>query len=153
MNEELDVRWEQRFSNYRKALAKLTKAVEIIKEDFNIDDIDDVDELKYEGVIKRFEYTYELSWKVIQDYAKYQGFQDVIRGSRDAFLYGLKNDLLEDEEWMRTIHARNMTTHTYDGDTALKILREILESYYFLFIKLERKMLSLQSSVTESSLL
>ena len=156
---ELDIRWEQRFSNYRKALVKFTKAVEIVADNFDdiddiddFDDIDDVDELQYEGLIQRFEYTQELAWKVMKDYAKYQGIQD-IKGSRDAFLYGFKNGIIDNEEWMSTIEARNRTAHTYNASTALEVLRNIIEIYHPLFLKFEEKMLELQVNNTTQTLL
>lgn len=51
---EKDIRWEQRFSNYRKALAKLEAGFK------NIGDFA-LKELEKEGLIYRFEYTYEFA--------------------------------------------------------------------------------------------
>ena len=48
--------------------------------------------------IQRFEYTHELAWKVMKDYAEYQGYTD-IRSSRDAIR-----------------EARNLTSHNHDND-------------------------------------
>ena len=76
-----DIRWQQRFSNYRKALAKLIQAVDLLSVQIERDE--SVAELLQEGLIQRFEYTHELAWKVMKDYAEYQGYTDV-RGSRDA---------------------------------------------------------------------
>ena len=74
METKIDIRWEQRFSNYIKALDKLSIAVEIIRESIkNGDDIDNNYELLREGLIQRFEYTQELAWNVMSDYAKYPG--------------------------------------------------------------------------------
>ena len=76
-----DIRWQQRFSNYQKALMRLSEAVDVL----NSQDIVNVLELTLlkEGLIQRFEYTHELAWKVMKDYLEYQGYVD-IRGSRDA---------------------------------------------------------------------
>ena len=68
------IRWQQRFNNYRKALAKLTQAVELLSSQINHEEA--VDELLQEGLIQRFEYTHELAWKVMKDYAEYQGYTD-----------------------------------------------------------------------------
>ena len=62
------IRWQQRFNNYRKALAKLTQAVELLSSQINHEEA--VDELLQEGLIQRFEYTHELAWKVMKDYAE-----------------------------------------------------------------------------------
>ena len=59
-----DIRWIQRFSNYRKALAKLSQAMAIMSEQLAFND--GVDELLQEGMIQRFEYTHELAWKVMK---------------------------------------------------------------------------------------
>lgn len=66
---EEDIRWIQRFSNYRKALVKFNQAIEIIS--MQLDLGEEVDELLEEGLIQRFEYTHELAWKVMKDYAEY----------------------------------------------------------------------------------
>ena len=94
-----DIRWLQRFSNYCKALAKLGQAVDIVS--WRLELADEIDELLQEGLIQRFEYTRELVWKVMKDYAEYQGYTD-IRGSRDAIRKALQM-LIEDKRWMETI--------------------------------------------------
>ena len=70
------LRWQQRFSNYRKALGKLKEALE--------GDTETLSDLEKEGVIQRFEYTHELAWTTLKDYLEYQGLGDRITGSRDA---------------------------------------------------------------------
>ena len=66
-----DIRWEQRFNNYRKALGRLSQAVDIVQRQMEWDE--DVDDLIKEGLIQRFEYTHELAWKVMKDYAARTG--------------------------------------------------------------------------------
>ena len=75
MNE--DIRWKQRFSNYKKALAQLTKFI----------DEDELNELEKQGLIKAFEYTHELAWNLLKDYLQDQGIQN-ITGSKDSVLSG-----------------------------------------------------------------
>ena len=98
------IRWQQRFNNYRKALVKLAQAVELLSGQVNREEA--VDELLQEGLIQRFEYTHELAWKVMKDYAEYQGYTDV-RGSRDAIRKALEMGLVDDRRWMETIEDRN----------------------------------------------
>lgn len=137
-DDKQDVRWLQRFSNYRKALAKLRKAVDIVSSQMEEDE--DIDELLEEGLIQRYEYTHELAWKLMKDYAEYQGITGIV-GSRDAIRQTLQFGLIDDENWMRSISDRNLTSHNYDEDTAKAIIKNIIEEYYPLFVKYEKVML------------
>jgi len=135
-----DIRWQQRFSNYRKALAKLTQAVELLSEQTERDE--SVDELLQEGLIQRFEYTHELAWKVMKDYAEYQGYTD-IRGLRDAIRKALEMGLIDDRRWMENIEDRNLTVHNYDNEVASEIYGNIMGTYHPLFLSFAQKMQSL----------
>ena len=134
------IRWQQRFNNYRKALAKLTQAVELLSEQINREEA--VDELLQEGLIQRFEYTHELAWKVMKDYAEHQGYAD-IRGSRDAIRKALEMGLIDDKRWMETIEDRHQTALFYDNKTANHICYKIKTAYITLFIEFENKTQSL----------
>ena len=135
-----NIRWQQRFANYRKALVKLTQAVVLLSKQTGGETV--VDELLQEGLIQRFEYTHELAWKVMKDYAEYQGYTDV-RGSRDAIRKALEMNLIDDKRWMETIEDRNLTVHNYDNEIALEIYDNIMNVYAPLFIAFEHKMQSL----------
>lgn len=126
----VDVRWKQRFANYVKALGKLNEALSIVSS--HLDYGREIDELLQEGLIQRFEYTHELAWNVMKDYAEYQGFTD-IKGSRDAIRKALRMGLIVDAEWMHTIEDRNISSHNYDNDTAQAVLSKITGVYGPLF--------------------
>lgn len=136
---ETDIRWIQRLSNYRKALAQLSKAVSIVSS--QIASNNDETDLLREGLIQRYEYTHELAWKVMKDYAEYQGISGII-GSRDAIRQTLQIGLIEDDRWMDTISDRNLSSHNYDDETAKKIVSNIISIYYPLFLKYESAMLA-----------
>lgn len=138
--EEKDIRWVQRFSNYRKALVKFNQAVDIVSDQMDWDD--EVDDLLEEGLIQRFEYTHELAWKVMKDYAEYQGYTN-IGGSRDAFRKALEIGVINDGRWMDSIKDRNLTSHNYDDETAQAVLKAIIEVYAPLLNAFEQKMLPL----------
>jgi len=130
--EEKDIRWKQRFSNYQKALVQFEKFFE--KEKLN--------ELEEQGLIKSFEYTYELAWNVMKDFLKYSGKQNII-GSRDAIKESFKEGIIEDgENWMEMFNDRNKTAHTYNENTADEISSHIITSYRDLFIQFKDKMAS-----------
>ncbi|MBQ6682896.1 MAG: nucleotidyltransferase substrate binding protein [Bacteroidales bacterium] len=135
--EDKDVRWIQRFSNYRKALIQLGKAVNIVSALSN--STSDQNDLLAEGLIQRYEYTHELAWKVMKDYEEYQGITDIM-GSRDAIRVALRAGILDDDRWMDTISDRNLTSHNYDDETAKHIVNNIINVYYPLFVKFETTM-------------
>lgn len=101
-NDQLDIRWKQRFSNYKKALCQLDEFM--IQTELN--------KLEEQGLIKAFEYTYELAWNTLKDYLEYQGEAD-IAGARDAFRKSYAAGLIIDGEiWMDMLQSRNKTSHT-----------------------------------------
>ncbi len=118
-----DIRWIQRFSNYKKALMQLKEFIEL----------GELSKFEKQGLIKSFEYTYELGWNTIKDYLFFQGIPD-ISGSRDTIREGFKLNLISDGEgWMDMLKSRNRTSHTYDEDTAEEIINQIINKYISLF--------------------
>ena len=156
---EQDIRWEQRFSNFVKALHKLTQAVDYINQNFiDSDESDDDDlgnilnEIIKEGLIQRFEYTHELAWNVMKDYASYQGNTNV-GGSRDATREAFQLQLISDaKNWMEMIGSRNKTSHTYNEETADEIYSKILNDYYPAFLEFQ-KIIEAKRSGEQSQLL
>ena len=141
---EQDIRWEQRFSNYKKAFGKLQEAVDYIKnadEDTEADDTWELmDEMRKESLIQRFEYTHELAWNVMKDFALYQG-NSSITGSRDATREAFQFELIRDGEvWMDMIKSRNLSSHTYNESTANEIFTKIMNYYYPAFAEFRDKM-------------
>ncbi|MEE1226966.1 MAG: nucleotidyltransferase substrate binding protein [Bacteroidales bacterium] len=136
---EKDIRWIQRFNNYRRALEKFNQAVDIISNKMEWGE--EIDDLLEEGLIQRFEYTHELAWKVMKDYAQYQGYTN-IQGSRDAFRKAFEMGIIENEAWMESINDRNLTSHNYDDEIVAEILKAIIDTYALLFNDFEKKMLS-----------
>ena len=128
-----DTRWKQRFYNYQKALLQLTKFIEK----------GELSELEEQGIIKAFEYTYELAWNVIKDYYEEQG-EVSIQGSRDALRLAFQRGLIADgDNWMKMIKSRIASVHTYNLEVARQINQDIHDIYFQLFIELKEKMESL----------
>lgn len=134
---DLDIRWKQRFQNYRRALVLLNDAATLIARSMGYGR--EVEDLMKEGLIQRFEYTHELAWNVMKDYAEYQGNTD-IKGSRDAIRYALQTGLIADKAWMKSIEDRNLSSHHYDGSTADAIIQKVIGLYLPLFNSLEATM-------------
>lgn len=114
-----DVRWQQRFSNYRKALERL--------EDFIQPPA--LNEREKQGLIKAFEYTYELAWNTLRDLLRSQGNASLL-GARDSLREAFRLGLIEEgETWMLMIQDRNLTSHTYNRSTADAIASQIVARY------------------------
>jgi nucleotidyltransferase substrate binding protein (TIGR01987 family) len=148
---EQDIRWEQRFSNFGKALHKLSQAVEYIKNNLLEDDHEGegldyiLDEIIREGLIQRFEYTHELAWNVMKDYAVFQG-NTSIGGSRDASREAFQLKIISNGQvWMDMIGSRNKTSHTYNEDVANEIFVKIMKEYYPAFLEFQQIMESKKS--------
>lgn len=130
MGDQTDIRWQQRFSNFKKALSQLRKFI----------DKNDLNELEKQGLIQAFEYTYELAWNVIKDYYEYQG-TDNIQGSRDAIRMAFKRGLINDGDgWMKMVVSRSLSSHTYNEEVVNEISADIFGRYYNLFVEFEQKM-------------
>jgi nucleotidyltransferase substrate binding protein (TIGR01987 family) len=132
-----DIRWKQRFQNYRQALARLTEAVELSRQRALTD-------LEKQGLVQAFEFTHEMAWNVLKDYLEAQGFTDIV-GSRGATRQAFKDGLIADGEmWMDMIKARNQTSHTYNLDVAEGIVRNVLERFHPAFAAMEKQFAKLE---------
>lgn len=130
---ENDIRWIQRFSNYRKAFGKLEEVV-------SNKELSELSELEKEGLIQRFEYTYELAWKTLQDLLKQKGHEG-ITGPTTVLRQALQDAYLTDADgWRELKRSREMTSHTYNSDTAVDIAEKIYSSYFDLFKALEERL-------------
>jgi len=126
---DLDTRWKQRFSNYKKALGQLTEFIEKGK----------LNKFEEQGLIQSFEYTYELAWNLLKDYLEAQGNQN-ITGSRTAITEAFKIGLINNGEgWMQMFKDRNKTSHTYNQETTNEIVQHIYEESFSLFNELNSK--------------
>jgi len=128
-----DIRWIQRFNNFKKAFSQLKKAVELAQ-------TRDLTELEQQGLIKSFEYTHELAWKTLKDFLENRAVKDLF-GSKDTTREAFKTGLIKDgESWMEMIKSRNLTSHTYDESTAAEIASDILNSYFNNFLSLQKEL-------------
>jgi nucleotidyltransferase substrate binding protein (TIGR01987 family) len=103
MDELKETRWRQRFSNLRRAYALYDEGVRSKS----------LNRLEKEGLIQRFEYTFELSWKTMKDYLEGKGIATAY--PRDTIKESFAHGLIEDGEvWMEMLERRNLLSHTYD---------------------------------------
>lgn len=97
---------------FRKALESLEAILEVPKDDIVRD-----------ATIQRFEYTYELAWKMIKRHLEWAGTTDadsLTRKSlfREAARIGL---IAGAEAWFDYHEARDLTSHTYDEARAEEV--------------------------------
>ena len=129
-----DIRWIQRFNNYRKALARLGEAVALAEER-------DLSDLEQQGLIQGFEFTFDLAWKTLQDYFRYHKRPNDNGGPNVIIEQALADGIIKgDEVWKAMKKSRDLTSHSYDGETADDIAENILDTYHGLFIQLETRL-------------
>jgi hypothetical protein len=84
MNPPADIRWQQRLTNFERALRLLREAMAHGPEALN--------QLEKEGVIQRFESCFELAWNTVKDSMEASG----------------------GTTWMAMLDHRNLLSHTYN---------------------------------------
>lgn len=119
MSDLKTIRWKQRFENLNKAYLLFSEAVDSPR----------LTRLEMEGLIQRFEYTWELSWKTLKDYLESQGIQTTYprKVIKEAFHAGL---ILDGDLWMEMLENRNMISHLYDESTFFNTISAIRERYH-----------------------
>jgi nucleotidyltransferase substrate binding protein (TIGR01987 family) len=128
-----DIRWVQRYNNYQKALAVLERTAALAADR-------SLSEAEQQGLIKGFEFTFELGWNVLKDFLEEKGFND-FHGSKDTIRIAFREGLLDNgEAWMNMINSRNESSHTYNTETADEIAGSIFNTYIFEFQKLTKTM-------------
>ena len=122
-------RFEERKTDLINATNRLKEALEKEADDITID-----------GVIHRYEFTFELAWKTMKDFLEYNGISENIGSPREILRRAFESHLIEDgEEWIDMMLARNSLSHLYDEETSRKIYKEIKEKYIKLLEKLNNK--------------
>lgn len=126
MNKE---RLKEKFTNYERAVFKLQSILELgTEQDYLVD-----------AAIQRFEFTYELAWKILKLLLSHYGISDV-NTPRTAFKEAFAAKIIMDgDSWMAMIDDRNLTTHTYDETTALAVYQRIRDIYLDLFVRLKER--------------
>ncbi|NBS50236.1 MAG: nucleotidyltransferase [Verrucomicrobia bacterium] len=127
------IRWQQRFSNFQLALSQLETFFEP----------PELNEREQQGLIKAFEYTFELAWNSLRDLLRSRGNENLL-GSRDTLREAFRLGLIANgEAWMLMIQDRNLTRHTYNRSTADAISLNIIGTYMNCFVDLRSTLLQL----------
>jgi nucleotidyltransferase substrate binding protein (TIGR01987 family) len=118
----LDIRWHQRFQNFDRGLDLLRDAL--------AHGPSALSPLEKEGVIQRFEYTFELAWKTVKDFLEENGLvispitpRQVLK---DAFAAKV---IADGQTWIDMLDHRNLLSHTYDSAIFEKAVDAIAARY------------------------
>ena len=131
---EQDIRWLQRYDSFHRANKRILDITESGIQP------DSLSELEMEGLIQRFEYTFELGWKVLQDFLKFKGYE-FVQGPNGTLKQAFEDGLISDHDgWRRMAKARVTTSHTYNDGDAIQIARKIYEEYSLLLKQLDTKL-------------
>ena len=124
-------RWQQRLDNFGKALAQLTSAC----------DREQYDNLERAGLIKTFEFCFELSWNVLKDLLFYEGYD--VKVPRAVIRTSFAVDYIDESDCETLLDAlgkRNLLSHIYWNDMALEAETLIRERYHPVLLRLYRSL-------------
>jgi nucleotidyltransferase substrate binding protein (TIGR01987 family) len=123
MNQSTDIRWQQRFNNFKRAILLLRSALEERA-------LSEYSNLEQEGIIQRFEYTLELAWKVLKDRMEDDGIIIDTISPKGVIRQAFNSKYINNPEiWMRMIGDRNLLSHTYDFEQFSVILQTVKNEY------------------------
>ena len=123
-------RFIQRQKEYNNALSRLEEALQEKENDVIID-----------GVLHRFEFTFELAWKSIKDYLEYMGISEKTGSPREVIQSAFKQGIIKNGEiWIEIMLSRNQLSHMYDEKSSRDIYDKIKNKYLNEFKELEDKM-------------
>lgn len=111
---------KRNLENTKKALLSLENILEQIHSK-NRDDNDY--EIYRDSAIKRFEYTIEVSRKLMSYYLEY--IDKKVNGQKLVLKKAFEFDLIDDKIWFTMIDDRNLTTHEYSEEIAIILLNDI----------------------------
>jgi nucleotidyltransferase substrate binding protein (TIGR01987 family) len=144
MEQHTDIRWMQRYSNFHKACRRL---LQVTEDDRSMQDLS---ELEIEGLVQRFEYTFELSWKVMQDLLLYKGYE-FMSGPNGTLKMAFEDGLIDDHDgWRRMAKSHNTLSHVYDEEEVLPIVRLIYSDYAPLLKRLDARLEELKNRETKT---
>ena len=120
-----DIRWIQRFPNFKKAFSLLEEIIQ------SSEDITLLEPIVKEGIIQRFEYTFELTWKTLKDKMIFDGLEFERISPKFVFKLAYNSKYIDSIEiWLEMTNDRNLMSHTYDFSNFDSVLNK-LQTIYF----------------------
>lgn len=115
-----EIRWQQRLVNFSKAMSQLDAACE--EEEYS--------DLERAGLVKIFEFSFELAWKTLKDLLFYEGYDE--KNPRDVLRRAFTAGYLDEasaETALDALDKRNLLSHTYREETARQAVDLIKNCY------------------------
>ncbi len=110
----------EKYGDLKNAYNRLTEGLKLVPDDSIIID----------GVIQRFEFTFELSWKLLKAYLEYQGYEGA-NSPRSTIKIAFQNNILKDGDgWIDMMVDRNKMSHIYDEEEAKSVYQKIKKEHY-----------------------
>ncbi len=122
----------------------LEKALDQLRTGLELAEKDPSNELLRDGVIQRFEFTFELSWKLLKRYLEIYGLERLdAYTNKDFFRAGHEQAMIRDAEpWLEYLKMRNLAAHVYNEEIAREVYqtaRDLVQDAAFLLDKLKEK--------------
>ena len=101
----------------KKAFLRLKESTDVV-----------IDDLDRDGVIQRFEFTFEILWKTVMFLLRHEGFD--CAGPRSCIKEAARRGFIDNGEiFLDMLEDRNKASHIYDGSTAIEIFDRIKDKY------------------------
>ena len=123
-------RFQERLTDYSNAVDRLKDALQEKESEIVID-----------GVLHRFEFTFELAWKTIKDCLEYLGITERTGTPRENIKLGFQHGLIQDgEKWIEIMLSKNSLSNLYDEKASREIYQKIKKEYLEEFINLRERL-------------
>ena len=112
-------RFEERKLDFINATNRLKEALQEEENDITID-----------GVLHRYEFTFELACKILKDYLEYLGISSNTGSPREVIKESFSHNLIKNGDiWINMMLARNSLSHLYNEETSRDIYNDIKDKY------------------------
>lgn len=119
---------KQKNKDFENALQRLEEGLEV----------PDKDSLAIDGIIQRYEFTFEIAWKLMKAFMEEEGLMGVCLSPKTTVRQAFKRELIRDGQgWIDMILDRNRTSHIYNENMSRGIYENIQSKHIELFRQLK----------------
>ncbi len=122
-----EARWKQRLASFGLALSQLDEACAQ----------DSYSNLERAGLVKTFEFCFELSWNVLKDLLFYEGYEE--KGPRSAIRRSFEIEYIDERDcelFLEALEKRNILSHAYRKSAAVEAETLIRDRYHPVLVRL-----------------